>query len=217
LDLSKSFLKDKLVINPDLMPSIRSYYNAPLRIAKTIIENRGIELDRSGDDILLPSLVLRLEEVFEKYTREILREKMNFLEPTLRVLDGNLQGFSGGAKLLFDPPSKEKANPDIVFKYETEAGSMFPLIIDVKYKNIERPDREDLNQIIGYACSYRAPNVVILHPKKKNSVAGLNLLGRIDKLHVYHYAFDLASENPEQEEEKLFSEILSLIPQIKKP
>jgi 5-methylcytosine-specific restriction enzyme subunit McrC len=216
LDRSRSFLNDKYVKDPVLLPSLRSYYDPVIRIAKTIIDDQGISLEETGDDVVLPSLVMKLEDIFERYVLEVLKERGRNYEPDLEVLDGNLMPPNGGAKLLFDAPPSEKATPDIVFKYNGVDKPTFPVIIDAKYKPTNKPARDDLNQIITYGCSYKCPTVLLVYPSRGKEI-GLKFEGQIDQMKVYTYWMNLASQNPDQEEDKIFDAMLSLIPNIEKP
>ena len=74
------------------------------------------------------------------------------------------------------------------------------LVAEVKYKKFVKPTREDNYQAITYAASYRAP-VVIIRPRVKEKAHGMSLLERIDGRTIYHYAFDLAAEDPDAEEQ----------------
>ncbi|MEO6393084.1 MAG: hypothetical protein ABIP75_14645 [Pyrinomonadaceae bacterium] len=209
LDASRSFLANRLVRHPIALPESRKYYTNSLILSKIIIENRGIEFDRGGDDILLPSMVMKLENLFEEYIRAVLKEKAYSRGLQLEVLNG--QG--PGSKPLFDRPTMEKATPDIVFKRNNGLHDEFPLIIDVKYKNFDRPKREDINQVIAYGFSYRATRVVILHPKTESGLSGMRAIGEIDNVALFQYAFDLASDTPSLEEEHLFQALLTLMPE----
>ena len=212
LDKSKRFLKDSLVSDPNRLPPLRSYYAQALYIATTIIENRGVDFDRKGGDVLLPSMIFDFDVVFENYLRAVLQEQFSVLAPYLRVLDGNLGGTSGGAKLLFDTSTlKEKANPDIVIRQDNaDKEALYPIIIDAKYKPVENPDRSDINQAIGYGLSYGCHNVVLAHPRREGGAVGLRLIGTIKGFNFYQYIFDLANKNPQEEESKFAKEILSL-------
>jgi 5-methylcytosine-specific restriction enzyme subunit McrC len=214
LDTSKSFLKDPLVVNPSRMPSLRSYYASILHLAITIIENRGISFSKKGRDIVLPSMIFDFDVVFEKYLRKILEMKFQMLSPNLKVLDGNVGGPNGGKKALFDKsPRQEPAKPDIVVRQEGVVDLLKKnrLLVEAKYKPVDFPVRSDIDQAIGYGVSYRCNYVVLAHPKREGGVSGLRLVGTIGDFNFYQYTFDLANENPEEEEIKFAKEMLLLI------
>ncbi len=212
LDKNRSFLNDRLVVDPNRIPSIRAYYKASINIAVTIIRDRGVAFDVEGDEILLPSLLIDFDKVFENYLRAILRSKIHGFSYDMYVLDGNEGGEYGGKKMLFDSLPSEAAKPDIVFKLEVAGkDNSYPLLIEAKYKKFIQPSREDINQAISYGVSYRCERVVIAHPRIEGLNPGLHKLGTIGSLTLYQYVFDLGAENPEDEEEKLMESMLSLL------
>ena len=166
----------------------------------------------------MSSLLINLQTTFEKYARNVLRARLRDFETEVRVLDGNLKGPDGGQKLLFDDPigpsrDEQSASPDIVFKRTTPSadGSYRTLLVaEVKYKDFVKPGREETNQAITYAASYRAP-VVIIHPRVEEKTHGMSLPKHIDPHTIYHYAFDLAAENPDVEEQDFAKSFRSLL------
>lgn len=214
LDKSLHFLKAPSVANPELMPSIRSYYKPALYLALIIIRNRGVSFANRKGGILMPSLLINLQNTFETYLRNVLRGRFKDISDRIRVLDGNKKGSDGGSKLLYDELPSTDAKPDIVFRsMNPPAGvSEYLLVVDAKYKNVKKPERPEVEQAVTYGASYRAPVVVIVHPRIDKSPHGLHLLGNIKPLSVYHYAFDLAADDPEEEEEKFAEEMKGLLP-----
>lgn len=203
LDKSLQFLNASTVKNPETLPSNRSYYRPAIYLAILVIRNRGILFANRQGGILMPSLLIDLRKTFEVYVRNVLRVRLRDLESSIRVLNGNIKGTDGGAKPLFDESVSPSATPDIVFKRTdmTEDASAYPLVADTKYKKLKRPERTEIEQAVTYAASYRAPIVVIIHPRIDEPVHGLHLLGHISPFTVYHYAFDLAAKDPDLEEE----------------
>ena len=72
LDHSRRFLTDPVVRGAQLLPSLRSYYREVLDVALAIIERKGVLLESSDGDLRLPSLVLHMDDVFERYIRRAL-------------------------------------------------------------------------------------------------------------------------------------------------
>lgn len=203
LDHSQSFLIEPLVVNPDTFPAIRAYYRDALQIALTIVENRSVMLRDEGSEIQMASWVVSMEKIFEAYLRIVLRERLKDLAPTIRVLDGNDDPPMGGSKSLFDEGATTQATPDIVIRqtHEEFASTQYPLIVEVKYKKVMTPERDDIEQAIVYAASYRAPIAVIAIPQRGGAAHGLTLVGKIQEISLYQYAIDLAAADPAQEEE----------------
>jgi 5-methylcytosine-specific restriction enzyme subunit McrC len=208
LDGARQFLSDALVAEPARIPSIRAYYRDPVYLARAIAQNQGVALAGPRGAILMATLLLSLQDIFEAYLREVLKSSFRTLDPTLEVLNGNKAGAGGGKKLLFDGQPSDAATPDIVMRAIARDGSsaVYPVIVDAKYKKItSRPYRDDINQLIAYGASYRAPKVVLVHPRAESARHGLSLLGRIGSLAVYEYALDLAAGDL-PEEERVLSE-----------
>jgi len=218
LDTSLAFLNSSTVRDPETLPSIRAYYKPALYLALLILQNRGISFtDRKGR-ILMSSLLINLQTTFEKYARNVLRARLRDFETEVRVLDGNLKGPDGGQKPLFDDPigtsrDEQSASPDIVFKRTTPSadGSYRTLLVaEVKYKDFVKPGRDETNQAITYAASYRAP-VVIIHPRVEEKTHGMSLPKHIYAHTIYHYAFDLAAQNPDAEEQDFAKSFRALL------
>lgn len=199
------WLTSPLVEEPQRMPTHRQYYEPALRLAAAIVRNRGLQL-RSEGGLPLPSIVLNLEEVFEKYVRNILVRHAALMN--LTVANGALLPPMGAQRPLFDGRPEPTAEPDIVVADSRRRDSP-PIVVEVKYKPVEHlPAREDLNQTITYATVYGASAAVLLHPRALDGRKGLATLGATGKVLVYTYAFDLAAADLEVEE-KTFAEALA--------
>ena len=213
LDTRLTFLQDPLVRDPSRIPALRSYYEPIVRLAVSIIENQGISFEKVGKGVWLPSMIFDFDQIFEKYVRLILRERIEKARPEYEVLDGNLGAPAGARKPLFDDePTKHPAKPDAVVRHR-ETG-LNPLLLEAKYKPEDDPSREDIEQVIAYGFSYRSPNVVLVHPKRKGGIPGLHNIGTIEGCTFYHYIIDLAAEDPGAEEGHFALAMLDLIPQV---
>lgn len=195
LDLARSFQSDREVDDPHRIPSSRSYYLPAIQLAKYVIEGRSIDFDRIGEELTLPSLLIDLQDVFERYLRTAIRLQVERLAYGISILDGNLQAPNGGAKELFDTRPSVDANPDIVVR---QAGSVLATVLgEVKY--IDRNfSREDINQAIAYAVSYHAP-CLLIKPRRKGEAVGLHPHGEVAGTRIYRYHFDLAADLEDQE------------------
>lgn len=213
LDFSRQFLKDPLVQSPDNLPTNRIYYRDALQLAITIIEQRGVMLRGNGSSVLMASWIVDMTEIFESYIRSVLRERFNDLAPNIRVFDGNQPSPRGAGKLLFDRPPSVMATPDIVIRHEPNEpdGVASFTIVEVKYKRSRTLDREDLEQTIVYASSYRSLVAIVVQPCMPNVGSGLSVVGTINEISLYQYVFDLAANDPEEEEEKFANSIRQLI------
>jgi len=204
LDHSRQFLVHPLVVNPTHLFPNYGHYEQSLSIAVTIVEDKGVKLEGLGDDVEIASFLIKVDDVFEKYVRTVLQRELVDLEPRLSILDGNLAGRMGGQKELFDDVGAPVANPDIVVR-DNESEDIerrYPLLIEVKYKPLEGlPKREDLNQLIAYATSFRAPAAVLVQPAPVNAKQGLDHLGMIGSTVFYQCGFDLSERDLGLEEE----------------
>src|SRR5690606_3465600 len=115
-----------------------------LRLARLIVSGEGVELPVGGSDVALPSFLVNMESIFEEFVRYVARRQFGDFE----VLDGN----KTGAKPLFDDRRSPSANPDVVIRYPRGA---YGLVLEAKYKTAE--NRDDVNQVLAYALSYRIP------------------------------------------------------------
>ena len=196
-DWTEGFLRDGRVTGRVPLPQLRGYYRPALDLALLVIGRQALLLEQSSVGVELPSMVVDMTDVFERYARELLIAAGEAGHWPVVVLDGNKQPPEGGSGSLFDLPVDGiavVATPDIVMR--TRDGSDFPLLLEVKYKPAQdRPDRADLNQAISYAVAYRAPAVVLVQPRaEKSGIVGLQRLGRIDDVVVYRYVIDLAAK-----------------------
>jgi len=210
LDHSRAFMQDVAVLDQSRIPALRDYYGPILRLAVSIIENRGISFEKRGSGVMLPSMIFDFDIVFENYIRLILEDRLEKQLPDYKVLDGNKGAPHGAQKPLFDTSvRKEPAKPDVAVK-EINTGA-YELVMDAKYKPVKYPDRADIEQVIGYAFSYRAQKAVIVHPKKEGVDPGLFSIGTMQGYEFYNYIFDLAADEPEEEEERFAITMQDLI------
>jgi 5-methylcytosine-specific restriction enzyme subunit McrC len=189
LDTRLSFLSDPVVVGSRPLPALRDYYRPALDIALMILSRSSVAMDRAGSSVTLPSMVVNLDDVFERYVRAALGREVAQLSSRLVVEDGNAEG----KKPLFDVLPSRQATPDIVVR--ARATGETPLVLDVKYKPAKSgPDRGDLEQVIAYAVSYRAPRVVVVQPKAHGAGrVGLHCLGAMGRLETFQYVIDLES------------------------
>ena len=122
-----------------------------------------------------------------------------------------------------DSPGEALATPDIVVEYR-EATTRYPLVLDVKYKQmgsptrtgtlaVSMPDRDDLNQIVAYGAAYRATNLVLVQPRASGGATprGLHPLGTIGHLRIFSYSFDIAAADLAAEEATFAADMLPLV------
>jgi 5-methylcytosine-specific restriction enzyme subunit McrC len=211
LDLTLGFVADPFVCGIHPLPSLRSYYRNALDLAVSIIQQRAVTLQQTGDDLVMPSFVINMADVFEAYIRNLLAANASAEKWDMQVLDGNLNQPLGGQKPLFTTGSQHRnASPDVVVALAPELESV--LLIEVKYRQAEKVDRGDLNQAIAYGVSYGSKDVVLVQPRgiKSRPVPGLRQLGTIGSMTVHQYVFDLNARDLHAEEEAFASRMKTL-------
>jgi 5-methylcytosine-specific restriction enzyme subunit McrC len=185
----------KTILRTRSLPSLRAYYYRPIEIALLILSNQGVALQEHGYDILLETFIVNFEDLFETYVRRILQQQAT---ADLWVRNGNLEA----KKSLFDDKRDPPAQPDIVLTWRPTNRKV---IAEVKYK--ERPDRQDINQVITYALCYGTDCAMLIHQCKPGSPKGLMPIGTIRGIRVEAYGFDLGATDLDAEE-KAFADCL---------
>jgi len=207
LDRSLAYLPAvRRILDSGQIPGLRHYYEGLARTCLFIIGNSSISLEIRGEDISLLSFILNLEELFEKYIRNVLKRGVPGAQGGIRVLDGNKEG---GAYLFSDSRMYE-IHPDIII---TTSGKP-SLIADVKYK--QKITEADRYQIIAHASSMKAQTAIIVVPSFLGGPTGLIRRGRIGDrsvgIEVFEFNFRLDDDLPS--EEKRFSEQIFALAQV---
>lgn len=193
----RDFDDAKHLLMARLLPESRAYYNRALEIALLIISNRGISLQEYGSDVMMETFIVNFETMFEDYLRRVLLLRA---DPNLiRVRDGNHEG----KKPLFDDRKEPPAQPDIVI---SSVATGKKLIAEVKYK--ERPNRDDYNQAITYAVTYRTDRAILVHQNRPGAPTGLRHIGTMNGIVLDAYAFDLSHANLDAEEQAFANVVL---------
>ncbi len=215
LDLSRGFMRDPVVLGLRPLPSVRSYYHPALALCLAIIQQQGVSLDQRSGDLSLPSLILKMSDVFEDYVRNVLARYATAEGWTVSVLNGNHRAPQGGEQKLFHEGMDADANPDIVLALGTGEARTHPLVLEVKYKPSDRSiDRDDLHQAIAYGISYRCKKVVLVHPrgaKTDAAAVGLRELGRLNDMVVYQYVYDLSTHDLVGQENQFGQRVAALV------
>lgn len=184
---------------PDAATRESPDYIRAFRLARLIVSGEGIELPASGSDVALPSFLVNMESVFERYVRHTSLRCF----PDLEVLDGNRTG----AKPLFDDRRTPPANPDVVVR---RPGGEYLLVLEAKYKVSE--NRDDINQVIAYALSYRIPQIVIVLPAEAPADKGLDTIGEMHGIRVLRYRLNLSATDLQGEERDFAAALRPLLP-----
>lgn len=172
------------------LPVARDYYYRALDIALLILSNKGIVLQGSEGVVTLNTFIINFEILFEEYLRRVLHARR---PDSVLVQDGNKEG----RKSLFDDRKQPPAQPDIVITCPKSKKRIFG---EVKYK--DKPSREDINQAITYALSYRTRQAILIHQNKPGTEAGPRMIGEVNGITLKAYAFNLDNDDLATEEER---------------
>lgn len=204
LDQHKAFVPGaRLMIEQRAFPDLRHYYYDICQTCLFLIGNDSISLRVRGNDIDLLSFVLNLEDIFEGYIRNVLRERFRSAVPEAQVLDGNREGKS----YLFRDSKTMEVRPDIVIKKRFQP----VLIADAKYK--PKLTETDRYQLISHAYSCGVKRAVSILPSFDAATHGLIRRGQLRdaegiEIYEYHMRLDTALE---AQEESLSREIAGLL------
>jgi len=199
-DYSMAFLHDPIVIGSTSLPSQRTYYRPALELARAILRSRALHLKSSNGSLNLPSLLLDLPSIFERYIRNTLSNASENKQIFQSVLDGNRPSPGGARRAsLFDNGSSFPANPDIVIM---NSRNDCAAVVEVKYKPAigEQPYRDDLEQTLVYGMAYKAPLAVVVQPAMAGQRSGWHELGLFRGMRVALHLIDLSSELKIQEQ-----------------
>lgn len=210
LDHGRRFLDDALVTGASPLPAHRDYYRDALNLALAVVHMRAILLDSSDGPVRMPSAVLDMNAVFERYIRNVLRRYATEQRWTTKVLNGNSEGRRG----LYEEHPSPEANPDVVIRSPDGAT---PLVLDVKNVPVDGHARDSINQAVTYALCYGAPATMVVHPRgSRVQRPGMAKLGHIGQVAVYRYRFDVGAESLLEEEER-FSDAVSELLKVSLP
>ncbi|ABF09540.1 5-methylcytosine restriction system specificity protein McrC [Cupriavidus metallidurans] len=188
-----SVLIDPLVDDVEQLPSTREYYKTAIVLAKMLIEKSGLAFLSDQHSVLLPTLLLDLDEAFEKYVLTLLQQ-VNIRRDDVRVFDGNIDGALGGKKQLLKDSGLEnqvkstvQATPDVLVEKYSIPSIPRNLVIDMKYKEVKNiVERGDLNQVIAYAASYQSAAAVFILPSRGPQQRGLQCLGTVAEIPIFN-------------------------------
>lgn len=195
----------QLANNKPEPPAYRLDYHQALEQAFEIIRHVDVSLSGASGTVSLESFLISLDDVFERYIRNIVADLPDEGNGRVSTVDGNKRRHQ---KKLFSDNNKYDVKPDLIVK-----DARGPRVIgDVKYKM--KPIEEDRYQIIAHSMSYGVSKAVLVYPKPlEQTRTGCQRLGRIglneSGVELFEYYFDLAG-NLELEEERLRRTISSL-------
>ena len=173
------------IIRRRRLPSSRSYYIDILSLCFLIIENSTVVV-KAGEDVRLSAFAIKMDNMFERYIRNILFEA---LHPDFSVLDGNKE-----RQQLFTDADKPSITPDIMIC----AALKCLVVADTKYKEKDLPSVDDWYQAISYALALDVPTGVLIYSANTSKPPQAFQIG--DKT-MWVYYFPL--QQPKEQEAKL--------------
>jgi 5-methylcytosine-specific restriction enzyme subunit McrC len=214
VDYALRFLTSPSVIDPTRLAESKQAYSPAIDLAKSILSMKGINVRSRDREMVLPSVLINMEDVFEQYFRTF--TKLELIRNGFFVLDGNASAPSGASRPLFDPVdgiSKEaRAKPDVVINRSSVPG-ITELIIDAKYKPPgTQPEREDLNQLLVYSVVYRCGRVALAYPRRKVSEAPVQKVGTISGVEIFKILVDLNAADLAGEEANVSRAVRNILP-----
>lgn len=213
-------LLDRRVRGVRQLPEPRTYYRTALDLAVAILTDRGVDLDRPGTTLELPSLVVNSETLFEEYIRASLGGR--FSDMDVEVLDGNQ---AEGHVPLYEAPTEAmtslvpdspawagtaaNAQPDVLFR---DGRGRVPLVADVKYTMVaDSAKRASVEQVMLYAVRYDCRVAMTIHPRPHGGQPGIRVSGRIGDVLVLQYRIDLSAPDFAEETERMVISFRQLV------
>lgn len=204
-DDSQSLVRNvKEYLAHNRLSTLRHYYLEIIDVSLIILEGHGVELLQASGNSSLRSLIINLEDAFENYIRNMLRQGNVMNAAIYPVLDGNKEGRS----YLFQDNDTYPAKPDLVIG-DIDA---VMAIGDVKYK--AQLSESDRYQLISHASAYHATKAFFVTPKTEKNPSGPEYIGKIAGIEVHHYRLDLDSGNLPASENEFQNWVNSLFSMI---
>lgn len=177
------------------VPAFRQDYSELLGHSIDMLLRVDVDLKKGRMDTKLGSYIISLEEVFERYIRNVLHRTDVPGFGFISTVDGNKK--QNNKPLFYDNP-KFITKPDLIIRHN----HITKIIGDVKYRM--RPNGEDRYQVISHALSHGAKRALLVYPKpEKGMEGGVRRLGFIgstqENIEVYEYYFDLSGELDNEE------------------
>ena len=168
--------------NPSQLTRLTERYRPLLNLARLFLD--GGALRTTPGDLLTFAFVFDMNLLFEKFIAGFIhRHASDILPETFRRYD-LLSQSRGERRFLAKRESRSvfQTKPDLAFR----AGTQFPLLIDTKYKCLDKQDRtlgvshQDFYQMHAYAHRYNCDRVVLLYPQTRDTTAPLKACFKLE-------------------------------------
>ena len=160
---------------------LQDHYYGALCVYGILLGHSKIGFSYDAQGAALPSLLFRLDDIFESFVRNSLREGLR--EAKLSVVDGNKPRHQ---QSLFRDNRKFPIKPDVLIR----SGKDMIAIGEVKYKpKITEVDRY---QVISHVVASGAPLGIWISPAQESEKAKLNYVGSIENgAKFFHYQLNV--------------------------
>ena len=194
------------------LPAQHEHYADAILVAQLIITDAGLSIRNADGTTILPSIMIDMAKVFEKYVLRVLADHLE-TDPRISVKDGNAAAPVGVATKLFDPYHVVgKANPDMTPDIVIQVDGATRLVIDTKYKTARKlPDREDTEQAITYGARYECDRVMLLHAGRGEAQGYADHVGNVGHFIIHNGLMNLEADPIEDEEKNLADAIRALL------
>lgn len=158
--------------NPTQLTRLNQRFAPLLNLSRLFLDGGTIQI--AAGDVSTFAFVFDMNRLFEAFiTSFIKKHRGEILDDQL--LDCDLLFQSRGATFFLAQREGQnvfKMQPDLAFR---DTAKLFPLLIDTKYKRLDRADRKlgishgDFYQMHAYAHRYQSPRVLLLYPQTDES------------------------------------------------
>lgn len=146
---------------------LNHHYQPLLNLACLFLERMGLQL--SANNVNTFSFVFDMNQLFERFITGFIQRHRNEILPLLLKQCELLPQGQSAVKSLASRDGQQvfRLKPDLIFK----ANDLFPVIVDIKYKQLDENDRKlgvaesDFYQMYAYAHRYACPQTILLYPK----------------------------------------------------
>jgi 5-methylcytosine-specific restriction enzyme subunit McrC len=138
---------------------LNRHYERAIRLARMILSGTSFEL---GDgSVRARGFLINMNWMFEEFVQVALREALH--EPASRF---------GTWTLYFDEAEETALKPDLMWAPHGALG----FVGDLKYKIIDdRPNPDDLYQMLAYIVAANLSSGMLIYPKVKNQAEAISL------------------------------------------
>jgi 5-methylcytosine-specific restriction enzyme subunit McrC len=200
---------------------IQMNFEKPFNLAKMFIEQSSVEM--SSRKFKTIALVWDMNLLFEEFIYEFIRKNFKDIKVEYQKKAGMIKEsyFRQGEEWQKKRTKSKITRSDIVITLNPEAENEQKIIIDTKYKELDKLQSNfasaDFYQVLAYKQLHSkkgySPEVVLLYPQslsENSEFRWRHTVNNENKDHVYMFSVNLHN-NLKNDEEKLYDEIKNLL------